>query len=466
MKNTWLERSAGTAPMALARGIAFACGVTMALGSGCDRSHVSVGELPCDDDGTVLCAPHEREALNVIAIQTGPDTETAAEIVWRHALPYAGCGALNCLATTDDFFVHDDGEVTAAGVRVGDGSERELWVSWLDADGNVVFERPVPEPDVSAGATVTQLSLTRDADGAVLLLLGLGMGSIDDAHGFLRAYTIDREGDVAQRFEIDTGKTWPGARTLLDDDVIMGRSEFSTSVEIARYPRQGKQRWRQIEIARVPTVAEIGLGLDSDLPLRLRDIAVDSRGRIWATVLEGVLGIVQLDPDGIVAWHGLMRDSADQYNPIAIDSQDRPIFGVGELVVRIEPDEDEKVRRMPLATSGLQENYYRQTVDGLDVDSEDRMYIATQDGPFSQHRLLVERVSVDFRQRDRFVISFSNLDTIARVLRGVQLDASRDAFVRVVLDGTLTPDLLDPSVGLVNTVEIVRVHLPEPAMRR
>jgi hypothetical protein len=427
---------------------AFSCLAALATLASCQPESVSVGELRCSDDTRVLCESHPQQRWDPVLVQIGPDTETTAEIVWQHELAWFSptCSGMSCFTSWTDFLVHEDGEVTLAGAS-GEARD-ELWISRLDAEGTPLFTTMLPvEGDWLQSGLLTDLALRRDANGDALLLAGSG----DDGSGTLRAFSIARSGHIEASFELDTGKQWPHVPALLDSDVVL----VGSSVDLARYSRAGELKWQQTQLARRPGGRELGFEVDGDAPLRVLQLAVDGRQRIWAALEEGAFGIVQLDPDGFVAAHGVLpllttSTSGGCATSIAIDSRDRAIVGFGEAVVRFDPDGSDEQRRAPLGSSGLQDGFYPQTVDGLDVDAQDLMYVATQDGLRSQRRLLIERVSEDFRQRDRFVIPLAPIDTIGRVVCGLQLAGDGDAYVRIVPDGNV-PDQTD--------VRIARVRL-------
>ena len=402
----------------------------------CEREHVSVGTLPCSDDERVLCEPHARDVVVPNVQRVGSDSEAVARIVWEYDLP--NCATFPCDGRANDYLVHDDGELTLAAVR-DDGTRRELWVAWLDPDSGHVFETGIPGSSAWLGSDhVTGLDLQRDAQGDVLLFVGRGRGSnAGESRGTLRAYAIARSGEITQSFEVDTAETWPGQVTVLDTDLVIARTTLAPNVELSRHLRRGDMRWRQTQIARLPDIAEIGLSVDDDTRTELRALTVDRRGRIWGTLFEGVPGLVQVDPNGFVGWHALVPTGLNMPGellpmPIAIDSRDRPIIGFAETVLRFEPDGTEQERLMPLGSSGLQEQFYPQTVRGLAVDAQDRVYVATEDGSRSQHRLLIERIAEDFRLRERFVLPLDSDDTVSRQLNGLQLGSDGDVYVRIV----------------------------------
>ena len=435
----------------------------------CEREHVSVGTLPCSDDERVLCEPHAREVAVPYVPHCSADHEQPATIVWQHELPE--CGGLPCDDQSNAYLVHEDGEVTLAAVRSHDAG-RELWVAWLDVDGQFVFETRIPGSSAWLRSDrITQLALQHDADGKVLLLAGRDRALDDDAGGTLRAYAVERSGETAIRFEVDTGADWPpGKASLLDSGVLISRGELAArapdgaeNVELASYRRGGDMRWHQTQIARVPDRQELGLSFADDTVTELRGLAVDRRGRIWGSLMEGVPGLVQLDPDGLVHWHALVANVGELFErypmPIAIDSRDRPIIGVLETVLRFEPDGTDEERLAPHGCSGQQEQYWPQTVQGLDVDAQDRIYVATHDGPLSLRRRLVERISEDLTERERFVLPMPGEDDTAQEFQGLQVAANGDVYVRSVGE---TEEPLGPDRRALHSVtRIARVRLGE-----
>jgi len=427
---------------ALARGILLASFAFLSS-LGCSSARVSVGDATCSNDERVLCDPHQPE---VVAAATDDvwdvvPQQGTAEVVWLRELPATPlCNTSECRVGVEAFLVQDDGETVVA-IAVNEPDHEQLLVLWLDARGGVVFQAPVPGSEAALrDGGLTQVTLERTAQGETLLLHGLGRGTDGaDTHGRLEAHIVARSGEIAPAFAIDTVNTWPGPRALLDSDVVIARTELAPNVEIARYSREGELRWRQLRIAAVPGPVELGFTFDEGTPVQLQALHVDARGRIWGVLNEGVVGVVQLDPDGIVAWHAWTQVFDDPSTGLVaqngahllIDSRDRPVVAAGTNLLRLEPDGTNAERRTPRMHLTAQEFYYSPTAHSLALDAQDRIYVARHDGPRSQRRIVIDRVPEDFGQSERFVLPTSDDLAQAGEVRHMQIAADDDVYVHI-----------------------------------
>jgi hypothetical protein len=436
------------------------CSSLLLCALGCERRRASVGEVPCADDSRVLCEPHEAELLQLRSTFPHPlGAEGTAQVVWQHAIRTSpSCGAIDCGFPISAFLVHDDGEVTVAGVlRDDERDQHELSVTRLHGDGTPRFSTTIPDAvPALRDSTLTQLTLEPDGEDGALLLHGHGTGvDVEHSTGRLDGYGIARSGEIATRISLETGKTWPGPRALLDGDLVVARTRLAPNIEVARYAPHGQLRWRQTEVSKTPGSMELGYEVNAGKP-ELFQLAADRRGRVWGTLGEGLFGIVQLDPDGVVAWHAWSPVSFDRdflhFAPqLAIDSRDRPVIGVGNFVLRLEPDgSDDERGRVLLADQAAQEAFYPPEVQGLDLDAQDRVYVGTQDGLRSMHRMVIDRLSEDFASRQRFAVLLAgNGQRIA----SLQLAPDGDVYIHVVADPPGSGDAGE---------RIVRLHLSEP----
>jgi hypothetical protein len=414
------------------------------IAAGCSYDRASVGDPGCSDE-RVLCEPHTPQLVSSLdgAPWGSLPKEGSAEVVWRRSIPWAQppCKTGDCSIEVKGFLVHDDGEIVLAGL-MQDRDGDELVVAWLDADGEVVFQATVPgSAALLRDSTLIQLTLTRSSQGETLLLHGHGTSEAGKKpQGLLSAHSIARSGEIAVAFGFDIDGTWPGPRALLDADVVVGRTPVAPDVEIARYTRQGELLWRQTRISSVPGQADIGLTVPDDAPPQLQALRVDARGRIWAVVYEGVIAIVQLDPDGVVAWHAWTQLYGERPNTsfdgvdgtfLAIDSRDRPVISAKGELLRLEPDGSDEERSVATAYLPGQEYYYPPTASSLAIDGQDRIHIATQDGPRSARRIVIDRVSESFAEAERFAVLSDSEDAQTGHIRHMQIAANGDIYVHI-----------------------------------
>jgi RNA polymerase sigma factor (sigma-70 family) len=80
----------------------------------------------------------------------------------------------------------------------------------------------------------------------------------------------------------------------------------------------------------------------------------------------------------------------------------------------------------------IQEEFYSPSdVFGLDTDAQDRVYLATHEGPRSARRLRIDRISTDFLTRERYIPDLEDLDSRLDTLSGLQVTPGGDVYVLI-----------------------------------
>jgi hypothetical protein len=149
--------------------------------------------------------------------------------------------------------------------------------------------------------------------------------------------------------------------------------------------------------------------VDTDAPGSGIQLAVD--GDDHSSLLlprTAGFGLSQVDASGDVSgffwmfWDGGPDVLKGQ---LTFDGESRTVAAIDAYLVLRCSAEGCNGNELPVGARREREEFYDADVLGLDVDAEDRIYILTHEGDRSQHRVLLDRISADFTQRETFVVS-------------------------------------------------------------
>jgi hypothetical protein len=430
----------------------------------CTGEPLSVGQPPCEA-GEEHCETPEQVFLNPqLAMQEEVSGESRVE--WQRLLTPPGCMPKNCVIERSRFVLHETGEITLAALLTQFEPEAtvgrtRLWVAWLDADGQSLWEddalSPFPQrryelpsdcspvvPCVGSRTPwVRSFELRVTSDGRVIALVGSGRDPLEGGPlGRLAGYAIERAGRVTPEIMLDSLDGPPGFSALVQDDVIIA-DDWSAPPAFIRYSARGELLWRQSD-AVAPPPDEFGIFSPDVTATSVLQIATDSLGRVWALLDEdGILGFLRLEPTGRPAWRAWAWGSAIGY-PAApglllrggfewiFDGQQRPLIAISSLgLLRLEPEVEGPVLETPSLSFPMQEEFYSPSdVFGLDTDAEDRVYLATHEGPRSARRLRIDRISSDFLTRERYILDVGDIDS-REGLSGLQVTPGGDVYVLI-----------------------------------
>jgi hypothetical protein len=372
----------------------------------------------------------------------------------------------NCVIERSKFVRHDTGEITLAALLTQFEPEAtlgrtRLWVAWLDADGQLLWEDDTLAPFDERGyempecaprepclgfrtPEVRSFELRATPDGRAIAFVGFGRyPGAGGPLGSLAGYAIERAGRVTPEILVDSLEGPPGFSALIEDDIVIA-DEWRVPLGFRRYSARGELVWRRSD-AVAPPPAEFGtFGPDPRL-VSLLEIAIDSRGRLWALLDEdGMFGFLRLEPTGRPAWRAW---SWPTYGPVlpdrgpllsggsewVFDGQQRPVIASSSLgVLRLEPDAEGPAQETPSVSVAIQEEFYSPSdVFGLDTDAQDRVYLATHEGPRSARRLRIDRIAPDFLARERYIPDFEDIDSRLDTLSGLQVTPGGDVYVLI-----------------------------------
>jgi len=253
----------------------------------------------------------------------------------------------------------------------------------------------------------------------------------------------------------------PGVSALIEDDVIIA-GVASAPLVIMRYSARGELLWRRSDAFAHPT-EEIVVTLDPTI--FVTQIATDSFGRVWALFYDdSVWGFVRLESTGRPVWRAwaFMTYGSCPY-PLpsligssgwVLDSQGRPVLAASALgLLRLESEAEGPAEERASLSIPLQEEFYSPCdVFGLDTDAQDRVYVATHEGPHSDERLRIDRISSDFDTRERYIPDLGDVVLPGQTFRGFQVTPGGDVYV-------LIQEFEHPAAFAGTRDELQRIHL-------
>jgi hypothetical protein len=404
------------------------CAWMLLLAFGCAGEDLSVGELRCTGPG--LRCELGTPVWPVVRDSAAPDGAAPgrATVVWQRALPcpYASCRGEAVLGYSGTRLVmHPDGTMTVAreigpssglaGLGESDPLDAGVWLAGFDRDGELLWENDSLIAPREKGMSPPRAALALDFQGrAVLALQSRGLRSE------LTLYRVGDHGDLEQLFTMPSDAALE-AVAIVDGGVLIASYHHtegyrSPNPELARYTDNGELVWRQtgLRYSDFPGVADVGLTLAPALTL-----VADARGEALMLVPErDAVGLVQLRRDGNIVRYLLPAAIAFMDTPmrraaLAVDSRERVIVGqnaeplLGDnayALARIVPDSTADSGFSLSFASREREEYYDPQVLGLDHDADDRVLVVTPAGTREAPRVLIDRISEDFRSIGTLII--------------------------------------------------------------
>jgi hypothetical protein len=213
-----------------------------------------------------------------------------------------------------------------------------------------------------------------------------------------------------------------GSDVLLLGNVWDGHDEAPPNPELARFGRDGRPVWRQAALRQGDPAAlsadQIGQNVRADMPM-----IVDADGRASLAVVELssfgadllAFAVVQVGPDGNVRWAAnpdLGSHLATPFGlvptPLALDSRERLVTADNEYMVytvaRLDLQGEPPTRARAVQAQRSREEFWEPALMGLACDAADRVLVATTSGERTAQRLLIDRYSEDFAERETFVL--------------------------------------------------------------
>jgi hypothetical protein len=376
-----------------------------------EEEAVSIGELRCVGE-SIRCE------LPTLGGSVGDDREPdalpeqEAELVWMEELP---CATDHCPTRV---VIDQDGSLVIAQdsqVDAGQGAynPQGVWLGRYDTDGALLAESEAlidrdDEPPFFGSAV-----LAASAEGDVVLGV-LRRHDFSSSHADVTIYAVDDASEPTTLFEIADLAELSAIATAGGDLWVAGshvgeEAEQTPAPELARYGRDGALKWRQTSLRPSPAPRAQGFaGATTGAPI---PIVTRSDGRTFLAVLDSesavnlVYALVELAPDGNVEWWTFEFTEPTFHQLLAVSTGGDLLVGHGAYVVDgYRPTGDPSSPIVRRSASRFREEYWEMTLLGLGIDGEDRVLVATQEGPREAPRLRVDRYAPDLGVRETYVV--------------------------------------------------------------
>ena len=374
---------------------------------GCEGERSSVGELPCFGAHT-RCRPVNAFFPIIADAATTLAAEGRAEIVWKHAFNSPPCSDDTCSQDWHrGFVVHQSGNTTVA-TLLGMKNARSVGcrLEHLDSNGEITDSAEHEIFALGEGRAVNvSLELSTDRAGRTLALVSVELANAND-YSLVSVLELADEKRFEPRLMVSTSPMVARSIASVEADIVASSNDYP--VTLARFRGDGTMVWRQSQVIADNTAIFGPPSLNGNTP-RLLALAVDQEAHIWTVLSEAGYGIARMDGDGNTDRHGVVLNSSGSdlvaKALLAFDSRNRALAAIDDRgVLRVDPEGPEPDRYELVVNRRSQEEFYTPLVSALAIDDDDRVYVATQAGPRSARKVLIDRISEDFRARDTFVL--------------------------------------------------------------
>jgi hypothetical protein len=386
-----------------------ACGFVLGA---CAGDELLVGDLRCEGEGVACERPRALQHEGAFA-ETTALAETDATLKWETDLP---CPSASCVLTQDpSLVVHGDGSTTIVLVHQASDegrseSTQHIWVGHFDAGGHQSWQNEefAFEALNFAGLPLS-VALALDTNDGALLAVERNDGNTRE----LTVYRMTDTGKAARLFRTEGLDALSGMAVDGDDVVIAGyywtqSFDDAPNPELARYHLDGTLVWRQsaLRVSDGSGLSQHAIGLVLIPPMHLE---LDAKGRA-TLIVPDVAGnlVTRVDRDGNVAWTAApapVAQSPIEPPALSLDTEGRAVIAFEHYVLmRIAVLGDPPDHIEDLSAFRGREEFWDPVILGFAHDAQNRALVATMAGTKEAPRLVIDRTSADFTQRETFAV--------------------------------------------------------------